>query len=213
MTELAKALLIGDLTNPQYHPLQAAMDEVRAIFDGELEVTATEDYGRLRAPELAPFELAISYSDAWQIKKKREEVAGLLGYVSGGGSLLVIHNGISLQCDPELAQLIGARFTGHPPYTELRFSVAAGAEAHPIMAGIEGFVMDEEPYRFDMDPIGQTTLLLEYEHEGARWPAAWAHDFGLGRVVYLMPGHHNPSFKSETYRRLIKQAGLWALRK
>ncbi|MBB3112772.1 hypothetical protein FHS18_004874 [Paenibacillus phyllosphaerae] len=213
MAQSTNALLLGDMTNPQYHPLQGAMDELKEIFGETLELTVTEDYGKLRASELAPFDLVISYSDAWQIKKTREEVAGLLSYVSNGGGLLVIHNGISLQCDPELAQLIGGRFTGHPAYTELSFHKVAGAAGHEIMQGIEGFTMEEEPYRFDLDPIGERTLLMEYEHEGERWPAAWAHDFGLGRVAYLMPGHHNPSFKNETYRRLIRQAGLWAIRR
>ncbi|QHW31167.1 ThuA domain-containing protein [Paenibacillus rhizovicinus] len=211
--ESSSALLLGDLTAPRYHPLQAAMEEIRTIFgEEELAWTVTEDYGCLRGSELAPFDLVVSYSDAWRSKKAREEVAGLLGYVSGGGGLLVMHNGISLQADPELAQLIGARFTGHPEYTSLPFHPAEGAAEHEIMQGIEPFTIDEEPYRFQMDPIGETTILMEYEHEGARWPAAWAHAFGLGRVVYLMPGHHNPSFLNPAYRRLIKQAGLWALR-
>ncbi|MBT2293077.1 hypothetical protein J7E73_28985 [Paenibacillus albidus] len=40
--------------------------------------------------------------------------------------------------------------------------------------------------------------------------AAWCHRFGLGRVVYLMPGHHLPSFSVEPFRRMIKRGGLWA---
>jgi hypothetical protein len=32
-------------------------------------------------------------------------------------------------------------------------------------------------------------------HEGTRRPAAWAHEFGLGRVAYLMPGHLIHSLK------------------
>ncbi|MNY53464.1 Trehalose utilization [compost metagenome] len=70
--------------------------------------------------------------------------------------------------------------------------------------------MDEEPYRFEFDPFAKVEILLTYTHEGKEWPAAWARSYGLGRVVYLMPGHHSPSFQSETYGKWIQSAGLWA---
>lgn len=78
------------------------------------------------------------------------------------------------------------------------------------MKGIEDFIIDDEPYRFDMYPHYQTTILAEYEHEGKKWPAAWAHEFGLGRVVYLMPGHQLSAFHVQPYRDLILRGGLWS---
>lgn len=78
------------------------------------------------------------------------------------------------------------------------------------MEGIESFDIMEEPYQFDIDNLIETTLLLEYESEGKKWPAAWAHGYGLGRVVYLSPGHQLASFTVPMYRKLIRRSALWA---
>ena len=48
--------------------------------------------------------------------------------------------------------------------------------------------------------------LLHYEYEGKQWPAAWCHTYGIGRVVFLMPGHHEPSFLQPQLRLMITQA-------
>ncbi|MFD2874827.1 hypothetical protein ACFTAO_00760 [Paenibacillus rhizoplanae] len=55
-------------------------------------------------------------------------------------------------------------------------------------------MIEDEPYYFEQHPHFETTVLAEYPHDGAMRPAAWCHTFGEGRVVYLMPGHHLPSF-------------------
>lgn len=34
--------------------------------------------------------------------------------------------------------------------------------------------------------------------------------YGLGRVVYLQPGHHAPSLRPPDYRRLVLNGALWA---
>ncbi|UKS25487.1 ThuA domain-containing protein [Paenibacillus sp. HWE-109] len=211
MNNNQKALLLGDITNAKYHPLQAVADDITDVFQDHIDVEISEDREKLTVEQLKAFDLFISYTDSWKIQVTPEQVAGVLAYVSGGGGLLVIHNGVSLQARYELSQLIGAKFTGHPPYTSLDFHLTSAE--HEITQGIESFCMDEEPYRYDMDPLSEKTVLLEYTHEGKKWPAAWAHEYGLGRVVYLMPGHHVESFKHPTYRKLILQAGQWALRK
>jgi type 1 glutamine amidotransferase len=210
MEQIQKALLLGNVSNPKYHPLQEVMGELKAIFEPDIQLEMTEDHDRLRTEQIKTFDLCISYSDVWRVKNKKQQVAGLLSFVSGGGGLLAIHNGISLQSNYEISQMIGARFTGHPDYGLLPFHVTSSS--HEITQGMKSFAMEEEPYRFDFDPLGETTVLLEYEHEQSRWPAAWAHEFGLGRIVYLMPGHHRASFQNEMYRKLILQSGRWACR-
>ncbi|MGN7455923.1 ThuA domain-containing protein [Paenibacillus pasadenensis] len=209
---LPRALVIGDNgERAPYHPLDAAYPELETIFDGALVLEPTEDYSRLRAEALAPYRLVVSYSDNWRTGKQPEEIEGLLSFVQAGGALLVLHNGISLQTDLELAKLIGGFFTGHPDWTELAYSPTEAGRAHPMLDGVEPFRMEEEPYRFDPATVTTASVLLEYEHEGSRWPAAWAHAHGLGRVAYLSPGHRRESFQHPEYRKLVRQAGLWAL--
>lgn len=201
-------LLLGNNEDAPYHPLSAVQDLIIQSLGESFQVKAAEGTSHLKAESLQPYYLVVSYLDIWNSVSAAEETAGLLQYVAGGGGLLVIHNGISIQNSPELSQLIGARFIGHPNYTTLQFSKTDNS--HPVMQGIEPFVLDEEPYRFEFDPFAQVEILLMYTHEGKEWPAAWARTFGKGRVVYLMPGHHLPSFQSDVYRKWIHSAGLWA---
>ncbi|SET60655.1 ThuA domain-containing protein [Paenibacillus sp. NFR01] len=203
-----RTLLIGTDIDAPYHPLGAVKARLLNILRDTAEVTSAEGTGSLRPEHLAPYELCISYTDRWNKVPAAEETAGLLQFVAGGGGLLVLHNGISLQASPELAQLIGARFTGHPEYTALPFCIAAAG--HPLTQGLEAFSLEEEPYRFELDPLAEPTILLNYCHEGQDWPAAWVRNYGLGRVAFLMPGHHLPSFEHGTYGEWIVNAAKWA---
>lgn len=202
------ALLIGHNQDAPYHPLHAVEERLKTIFGDVVELTVAEGTAALRPEAIRPYELCISYTDSWKTAPAAEEAAGLLQFVAGGGGLLAIHNGISLQASPELCQLIGAKFTGHPPYTSLPFHKTDSE--HPLSKGLEAFTMDEEPYRFELDPHAGLDLLLTYTHEDQEWPAAWARRFGLGRVVYLAPGHHLPSFLDEAYSSWVASAALWA---
>ncbi|WP_334075252.1 MULTISPECIES: ThuA domain-containing protein [Paenibacillus] len=204
-----KVLLIGDYAEAPYHPLGAVEGRLREHLEERWEFAATEDYGQLTGDQIAGTRLCISYADRWDRPATSEQTAGLVSFVAGGGGLLVLHSGISLQARPEAAQMIGARFTGHPPYRELEFKVAS--PSHPVMEGIIPFTMEEEPYRFEFDPFSDHEILLTYrDDEGGDWPAAWARRFGLGRIVFLMPGHHLASFQHSGYGKLIRNAADWA---
>lgn len=202
-----QALLIGDNQLAPYHPLHQVETIISDILGTQMKVSSSEDYEMLREEHLLSFQLCISYTDCWNRKATPEQTAGLLSFVSKGGGLVVIHNGISLQNKPELRQLIGARFTGHPAYQKLDFRLSA--PEHVIMQNIPTFTIEDEPYQFDFDPFTEMTVLFEYEFEERHYPAAWAIEYGLGRVVYLMPGHNASSFSSEAYRKIIENSCLW----
>ncbi|QHW32953.1 ThuA domain-containing protein [Paenibacillus rhizovicinus] len=202
-----QALLLGDFTEAPWHPLEPARAEIQSILAPEFLLTATEDYNVLNELNQAEYPLCISYTDCWNRALAPEQTAGLLRYVAGGGGLLVIHNGVSLQSSPELAQLIGARFTGHPPYQSLNYHPVYG---HHLLDGVESFALDEEPYLFELDSLAARTEFLTFEFEGERYPAGWERAYGLGKLVYLQPGHHAPSFKPASYQRLVRNCARWA---
>ncbi|NLK86746.1 MAG: ThuA domain-containing protein [Clostridiaceae bacterium] len=203
---MKKAIILGNYTNVSYHPLKGPDKELKEILK-TFETELTEDYDRFRETSLRSFDLCVSYTED---RLSDEQVAGLCSYVLNGGGLLAIHNGISVNARYEAAHLIGGRFSSHPDQKVLTYKpVGTG---HAILEGIESFSMQEEPYQFDIDNLIETTVLLEYESEGRQWPAAWAHSYGLGRVVYLSPGHIADSFMDPVYRKLILQSALWAAR-
>ncbi|WP_150270228.1 ThuA domain-containing protein [Paenibacillus tepidiphilus] len=203
-----KCLLLGDYTHPRFHPLQGVDLQIGEILGELLTVQCSENKKLLLSEHLSGYDLCIAYNELWNETVSPQQTAGLLSYVSGGGGLIVLHNGISLAKRYELAQLIGGKFTGHPPYTTLKFNVLE----HDITEGMADFELDEEPYGFEFDPFTEKTVLLEYESEQGRQPAAWCHSYGQGRVVYLMPGHHEPTFRHPAVRQLILQAATWAAR-
>lgn len=206
-----QALALGNYTNVKYHPFEGVDREIEACMAEVATVKSTGDYGVLNKETLSKYELFISYTEFADEPLPQDQVAALVQYVASGGGLLVIHNGISMQRNKELMTLIGAKFTGHPAFTAL--PVRRSGADHPITRGVPDFVIDDEPYRFDFVPRYETTILAEYEHEGQMWPAAWAHEYGLGRVVYLMNGHRLSCFGTQPFRQMIKQAGLWAAKK
>ncbi|MBD2867333.1 ThuA domain-containing protein [Paenibacillus arenilitoris] len=207
MAKQTKVLLIGDNGEAPWHPLEPARAELEVILGDEFELAVTEDYEQLAGLERERYAAVISYTDCWRRKLPAEQTAGLIRFVAGGGGLLAIHNGISLQASYELAQLIGGKFTDHPPYQPLNYIGATGG--HPLLEGVPDFTVDEEPYLFEFDAFTPRNVFLEYEFEGKRYPAAWEHTYGLGKAVYLQPGHNAGSFKPEAYRTLIRNSLRW----
>lgn len=203
-----KALALGSYSEVKYHPFAGVDRELEQIFANDLQVHSSEDLRLLQAETLSDYKLVISYIEFSEEKIPAEQSGALLSYVAGGGGLLVVHNGVSIQRNQELGTMIGAHYTHHPEFTSLQMSIPA--REHPIMQGIEDFAMDEEPYYFEKHPYFESTVLAEYPHGGAMRQAAWCHEFGLGRVVYLMPGHHLPSFSVEPFRQILRRGGLWA---
>lgn len=205
-----KALLIGDYTHPKFHPLQGVDKEITQIVQESISVQCTENKQMLEKDNLEAFDLCICYHDTWMEKLSSKQTAGVLSFVSGGGGLLVLHNGIVLHKKYELAQLLGAKSTAHPPFSKL--SMHPTAVQHDVTVGIQPFEIIDEPYRFEFDPFNETTILMEYELDGERHPAAWAHAYGIGRVVYLLPGRDPVAFQQPEYRKLLLQAAKWAAR-
>lgn len=206
-----KAILLGDYTNPPYHPLDQMEHELVDILKDQITIAGTEDYDIMQADNLNKIDLFISYTDCWNKQVTSAQAAGLLSYVCNGGGLLVLHTGISLQNKYELCQMMGAKFTGHPPLQELHFEIAAAAE-HEILDDFEPFSFEDEPYQYEFDPFTEKMVLFEYTFENQRWPAAWAHEYGLGKVVYLMPGHTVEAFQNPVYRRIIANSVKWITR-
>ena len=208
LTNRKQAILLGDYTNPPYHPLDKIEQELVDILHDQITVVGTEDYDIMHADNLHNIDLFISYTDCWNKKVTSAQAAGLLSYVSNGGGLLVLHTGISLQDKYELCQMMGAKFTGHPPFQKLRFEIAAAAE-HEILDGFEPFSVEDEPYQYEFDPFTEKMVLFEYSFDNKRWPAAWVHEYGLGKIVYLMPGHTVEAFQNPIYRKIIQNSVKW----
>ncbi|WP_165822483.1 ThuA domain-containing protein [Paenibacillus montanisoli] len=200
-------LVLGDDASAPYHPLSNIKDELAAILGDRYAIDMTDKYCALDPEIIHAYDLMISYTDCWTAPVTKKQAASLIQFVQCGGSLLIIHNGISLQSREECARLIGGKFTGHPDYQRLDFRKTD--IEHPVTYGIEPFSLDEEPYQFEFYPEANVEVLLEYKLDDRRIPAAWTAARGQGRIVYLMPGHHKPSFLHPSCRTLIQNSAQW----
>lgn len=203
---MKKALLLGDLSSARYHSLAGVDDVIASIYDGLFRVDPTEDYAALTLDQLKEYDMVVSYADNWDGRASAQSTAALMTYVAGGGRVLGLHCGLIARERFELTLLFGARFAGHPSQALLDFEVAP--DAHTISRDTEPFKLTEEPYRFDFDVFTPRCVLMSYAYAEERYPAAWCHPYGMGRVVCVAPGHSLESFYPPI-RRLLYRAGLW----
>lgn len=199
--------VLGTGPEAPYHPLAALEPVLAELLSplGNLSFT-TDREGFLEYPGPAA-DLLILLCDDWEKPAGDGAMAGLVSWVSGGGRLLVLHQGLSLQARTEFSSLVGARFVGHPDAAVLRF-----APRGPLAdAGLPGWEMRDEPYRFAFDPNAALTPLLEYADAEGVHPAGWERRFCRGRVVYLAPGHGPENYAHSGYARVVAAAATRAL--
>jgi hypothetical protein len=202
---MKRALLMGDYAYHTWHGLAGVDDQICEILS-EYTIEICTDYAHLTGERLQAFDFVLDYIDGWNRCGNCDAAGALLAYVAQGGALLSLHNGIIKRSSPELEQMVGGAFTGHPQHEVLTYAVKT---AHPVSQGLESFSMDEEPYQFRLDPLANLTMLLEYTYHGQPYPAAWLRTFGKGKVLYLSPGHNAASFQNEGFRALLLRGAAW----
>ncbi|TKJ36250.1 MAG: nicotinamidase [Planctomycetes bacterium B3_Pla] len=110
--------------------------------------------------------------------------------------------------------VLGGRYHGHhgsgPKCT---VTTADGAEAHPILAGVQvPFASIGSLY--EVRPLGKSTkqLLIGTIPGKASEPVAWTNKYGKSRVFYTSLGHPD-DFKNEDFRTFLINAAFWAMNK
>ncbi len=200
-----KVLLLGDTDHAKWHPLSGFDRKLQEILADYVLIPST-DYEQLEEENLLRYGLVIAFLDQWT-PLTDGQTAGLLSFVVHGGGLLILHNGIAIQARPELAQLAGGRFIGHPEQKVLEYRPTTSG--HVIHSGVQPFCVKEEPYQFILDNLAEPEVLLEYESEGTRWPAGWVRTYGFGRVACLSPGHNLETLHDSRYQNLIRRTFAW----
>lgn len=139
--------------------------------------------------------------------------AGLLAHLEAGRPLLGLHvSSTSFRFVPEWERILGGVWvrgtTMHPEYG--RAHIHVDTDAHPIVAGIHDFDVDDERYSWMRVDPGVRGLVWQ-EHEGVRHPLLWTHRFGTAPVVYDALGHDERSYESGPRRELLARSARWLL--
>ena len=139
-------------------------------------------------------------------------------FVEAGGAALFYHNTTYIAPgSSDFRHVLGAATQGHPAVRPYRVHITR--TDHPITRGVEDFVVEDEQHfmHYDKDPAH--VLAVSVNDDGHAWQdlgttceAAWAYDYGAGRVCYLSPGHTIPALWNPAYEKLQQNAVRWLLR-
>lgn len=203
-----KAFFYGTANAP-YHPMDGIAERVKEIFP-DMDITVSCKEEELQEMKLEQYEICFLYTDFLQPPLQKKTAAALLTFTAKGGGLFAIHGGIAVQNRPELGQLIGGLFTGHPPYEGLPMvSYKVADKDHPVMKGVSDFTVPDEFYLFELPTLEDRHIILSYENEGEIYPAGWIREYGLGRVLYICCGHNTDAFADEMLCRLLRNGAEW----
>ena len=157
---------------------------------------------------------------AWMTEQQGKDIKR---WVEEGGSLWAWHNNSQASLmNEDYHDVEGAVYAGHPPIRPFRVNITN--PDHPITQGVNSFVVtDEQHYvRYDADEKHVLARSM-YEGDGPTYTdnfgtqspscqAAWAYDYGKGRVCFLAPGHMCTALWNPEYKKMQKNAAKWLLR-
>lgn len=160
-------------------------------------------------------EFPAAKSKSWMTE---EQGSAIQEFVKAGNGFYALHNSshISLSCK-NYREVMGGAYIGHP--TLRPFKVSITNRSHPITEGIEDFIVNDEQHfvAYDKDRkyiLAESDNLdrLKYEDHGTKSIAAWAYDYGSGRVVFTAVGHTIHALWVPQHVELQKRAVRWLLK-
>lgn len=225
MTELQPRNLI--LTGGIQHDFAAAAIALSGCLEqvglgSEISEDLDANWQRIAAGE---FELVTIYALRWRMTQ-REKYApqrarwayeipamgrtALHDHVQRGGGLLGLHTAaLCFDTWDEWPQLLGAGWrwdaSHHPDVGPMRVTITSAA--HPITMGITPFDTVDETYHA-LDVRTAAPALLSSMDQ----PLLWAHEIGMGRVVYDALGHDAAALTQQDHARVLRRCAAWLLR-
>ena len=159
----------------------------------------------------------------WPEEKPRgwiteEQGKAIREFVLAGGGFYAFHNSshISLY-SRDYRDVMGGAYIGHPPLRP--FKVRVANPDHPITRGVQDFMVNDEQHYVTYDKAPENVILksenvdgLGYEDHGTSSIAAWAYDYGKGRVVFSAVGHTIHAMWNPEYLKIQRNAVRWLLR-
>lgn len=161
----------------------------------------------------------------------KEQLDAVRAYLAAGKPLV----GIRTAChafalrptdklaDPKLAvwqtfdpEVIGGNYTGHYGKDKVTVTLSPGADANPILKGVEVAKLIGNGGLYKVSPLDKscTPLLVGTIPGQPAEPVAWTHLQGTkqGRVFYTSLGHPD-DFQNPEFRHFLLNAVAWALQK
>ncbi len=180
-------------------------------------VTATEDPAVFSDAGLAPYQVVVFLLTTGDVLDEDQQGA-LQRFVTTGGGYVGVHSATDTEADwPWYAELVGARFAGHPPGTA-QATLHVEDRTHQSTQHLEAeWPRTDEWYNFDRNPRPDVTVLLTIDEAsytggtmGADHPMSWYQAIGAGRSWYTALGHTRESYADPDFRAHVLGGILWA---
>jgi type 1 glutamine amidotransferase len=149
-----------------------------------------------------------------------EQVLGLSAAVAAGTGLAGWHGGIvdSFRGSPDYLHLTGGQWAAHPGgFVKYEAHVVPEKAQHPIVAGLDGFVLDTEQYWVLTDDLNEVLATTTFSvtddtpwREDLTCPAVWTRQWGRGKVFVSTIGHKLEDLDIPEVRTLTERGLLWA---
>lgn len=132
----------------------------------------------------------------------------IFDYVDSGKPLLLIHPALWYNWEdwPVYNQELGGGGSrSHGPYGP--FEITITQPDHPVVQGMpEKFTLEDELYRFEVDPNGPELDVLAIGTEpdtGVEFPVIWAVKHSTRKIVGTTLGHDGFTHQSEPYKTFL----------
>jgi uncharacterized protein len=228
MTRIDAYLVVGG----KYHDMDFARLELLKLLseDQQIRTKVGQDYHDIEAIEASTF--LVTYTS--DVRPTLEQQERLRAWVEGGGRWFALHstnaaldppnpypgNFTTPRAFPLFVDTLGSQFISHPKMDPYDVTITPGAEADPLIAGIEPFTaVEEELYLSEF--YADVQVLLETRWSGVtrgfeegNWetdeprPVMYRRPLGAGEVVYLTLGHRrstwdmvDPPFDGEPFNK------------
>ena len=147
-----------------------------------------------------------------------EQGTAIKEFVAAGNGLYAMHNSSHISLTSRnYREAMGGAYISHPPLRPFR--VRPSLNKHPITEGITEFMVNDEQHYVTCDKDPKYVLLeaenidgLTFQDLGAKSIAAWAYDFGNGRVVFTAVGHTIHAMWTPQYLEIQKRSVKWLLK-
>ncbi|MCP5116743.1 MAG: ThuA domain-containing protein [bacterium] len=190
------------------------------LFEGQPDIKATVDPHPkpYRRGDLRPrYDVLVLYDSMQEIDE--QERKNLTAFVEGGKGVVLLHHALVDYSDWQwwYEEVVAARWLKYQRKplkwkTTWKHDVDIAAypvAEHPVVEGVGKFTVNDETYKgmwFSPD----VKVLLKTDHPTSDGPLVWISPYEKSRVVSIELGHGRKAHEHPSYRRLVRNAILWA---
>lgn len=143
-------------------------------------------------------------------KISEAEKKALREFVETGGGVVALHHAAADEAKWAWwhEEAIGARYKAGSKPQPAEMLVRAAAPGHPMLKKVAPLIVKDEAYQEMWFSPGVKVLM-----RSSGGPAVVTGPHRTARVVYIQPGQNDATLRHPAYRKLLRQAILWAARK